>query len=171
MPNYPINQIGRIADINAGIRVETSTFANTTYMVQTQQEMFTVVGRVMVLQLFWEAITAASATATTLKFNATFTTPAISVFDLSAACTTMSAFAAGRRVTWIGAAASNAAVVTTAAGLSTTTVSVIPQILGGIGFVGTLGILTAGANQTSGTSRVVVMYVPAADNSYMAPLV
>ena len=80
MPNhYGPSTRKRIGDLAHGMRVSTGTLANATYMDNAQQEIFTVVGRIMVLQLYCEAITVFDAVNTTLLLNATFSVPAVAV--------------------------------------------------------------------------------------------
>jgi hypothetical protein len=166
MPNYNPSTIGRIADIHAGIRVETSVFANLTYFHQDQWEIFKIYGRIWVRQLFIEAITDNGAGATQLLFNCTFTTPVIAVNSICAKCASIAAMVRGVRVVWLGGAVLTAAVITDGAGVS----DVLPdagQILGGEGFIGTIGMLTSDADAASGTSKAVIFYVPLSDGAYV----
>jgi hypothetical protein len=154
-----------IGYIAGGLRAETSTLANATYLLNgTQTELFTVNGRILLLQLYIELITAASATATTLQFNCTFTTPAIGVNAMGAACASISGLGQGQRVVHVGGAVATAAILTDSAGLTDVS-CVTPHIVGGHGFVGSIGVLGAAAHQTSGTFRAVAHYVPYSDGA------
>jgi len=166
MPNYNPSTIARIADIESGIRVDTGSIAAATYLRNgTQVELFNVYGRIKVINLFLEVITALSNNAYTAKFNATFTTPSIAVADMSAACASTAQLAAGRRITWLGGAVATAAIVTQSAGISL--LGATPQVIGGIGFVGTIGILGAAANHDSGACIATIFYVPWSDGAYV----
>lgn len=167
MRSYRLKTTEAISDGLDGIWCETDILANTTYMVQTQQEMFKVHGRIRVNVLFAEAITAFSANATTLKFTFTSTTPVIAVANMTAASGSLSGKVAGTRVSCIGGAVTNGALVDAGPGI---TAAMTPMIIGTNGGVGTIGILTAGASQTSGTSKVVMFYVPLSDGAYVDAL-
>ena len=168
--NYNSVTKQRIADMLAGIRIDTGTLTNTVSLIQNQVEIFRIRGRVMILQLFGEAITDFSATATQLLFNFTSSVPVITVQPLCAACTTMSGIKAGRRVFWKGGAVATNAVVTATTGISDV-ISVSPQVVGTIGGTGTVGILTSGANQTSGTCKFTMLYIPMSDGATVEALV
>ena len=160
-----------IGYIGGGMRIETSTLANATYLLGaggTQTELFNVYGRILVLQLYIELITAASANATTIQFNCTFTTPVIALNAMGAACASISGLGQGQRIVHVGGAVATAAVLTDSAGLSDVTCTT-PHIVGGHGFVGTIGIAAAAADQASGTFRALMHYLPYGDASYAAP--
>jgi hypothetical protein len=169
--NYNPSTIDRIADFKVGLRVDTGTLLNTTYLLSSgpQTELFTVVGRIFLLQLYAEVIVACSANATQVLFNATFTTPTVSVANLCAKCASVSGIAAGRRIVWVGGAVATAAVITASAGISDVTPS-NPHIIGGVGWAGTIGMLASDASQGSGSIKVSMHYVPAYDGSYVQAL-
>jgi hypothetical protein len=157
----------------SGLRVDTGLLANATYLLTggTQTEIFNVKGRILLLQLYIEFIVAASANATQILFNATFTAPVIAAANLCAKCASVSGVAAGRRVVWVGGAVATAAVITASAGISDVTCTT-PHILGGypiggVDWTGTIGILVSDASQTSGSFRVSCHYVPYFDGSYV----
>lgn len=159
-----------IGYIAGGLRVETSTLANATYLLGaggTQTELFNVSGRIMVLQLYLELITAASANATTIQFNCTFTTPAIALNAMGAASAAITSKGQGQRIVHVGGAVATAAVITDSAGLSDVTCTT-PHIVGGHGFVGTIGIAAAAADQASGTFRAILHYLPFSDGASAA---
>ena len=165
--NYPPSTIARIADIHEGIGVETSVLENATYLTgATQTEVFTVKGLVKILELFIEFTEACSANATQVLFNCTFTTPVIAVNAMCAKCASISALGQGGRILWLGGAVATAAVVTDGAGLSVGA-AVIPQLVGGKDFIGSIGILDSDANQSDGNFFVHCRYVPILDGSYV----
>jgi hypothetical protein len=168
MPNFNPSTQSMIGYIAGGLRVETSTLANATYLLgasAAQTELFNVYGRILVVQLYIELITAASANATTLQFNTTFTTPTIALNPMGAACASISALGQGQRIVHVGGVVATAAILTDSAGLSDVS-CVTPHILGGHNFVGTIGVLAGAADQGSGTFRGILHYVPYSDGAY-----
>ena len=163
MKNYSVSTMEEISDIQNGMRVETSAMANATYMASSQQEIFNVFGRIKVTALFGEAVTTGSNNATTLKFNYTSTTPVIAVANMTAASVGVWTNAVvGTQVGCPGGAIANAAVVGTGKVCGMT-----PMIIGLKDGIGTIGILTAAASQTSGTTRFTICYVPMSDGAYV----
>lgn len=166
MPSFQPSTQNMIGYIGGGLRVETSTLANATYLLNgTQTELFAVHGRILLLQLYIELLVAASAHATTLQFNCTFTTPVIAVNAMGAAAAAITSKGQGQRIVHVGGAVATAAVITDSAGLSDVT-CVTPHIVGGHGFVGSIGVLGAAANQTSGSFRGVLHYLPYSDGAF-----
>lgn len=171
MPNYPPSTIARIADIHSGLRVETGSLAGATYLLgaaNTQTELFTVKGRVKILTLYLEVLTALSNNACQVLFNCTFTTPTIAANAMCGKCASIAQAAQGQRIWWLGGAVATAAVLTDGAGLSD--INVTPQIVGGKDFVGSIGILASDASITSGTFMGIVHYVPMSDGAYIESL-
>jgi hypothetical protein len=169
MPSFQPSTQSMIGFIGGGLRVETSTLANATYLLGaggTQTELFDVYGRILVTQLYLELIVAASANATTVQFNCTFTTPVIALNAMGAACGSISGLGQGQRIVHVGGAVATAAVLTDSAGLSDVT-CVTPHIVGGHGFVGTIGIAAAAADQASGSFRAIAHYLPYSDGAYL----
>ena len=165
MPNFNPSTQEMISFITGGLRVQTSVLANLSYLHQDQWEIFNVYGRIWVKQLYMEVITAASAHATTVLFNCTFTTPAIAVNAMCAASGSISGLLQGQRVTWVGGIVATAAVLTDGAGLSDVIASA-GAIIGGESFVGSIGFDTGTADQASGTSQFFLHYVPMSDGAY-----
>ena len=157
----------RIGDLVTGMRIDTSVVAGTTYLIQTQQEIFNVFGRIMIMELYCEVITTMGADATTLQFNYTSSTPGITVQDLSALSTdTFANSDVGDRMQHPGGA------VATVVTLSATECigdehCAEPQIVGLESGIGTIGQLTAGANNTAGTVQFSIHYVPMSDGAYV----
>ncbi|MGR9116957.1 MAG: hypothetical protein ACU85E_14430 [Gammaproteobacteria bacterium] len=169
MPSFQPSTQTMIGYINGGLQVETSTLANATYLLgvgATQTELFNVTGRILLLQLYIELITAASANATTVQFNCTFTTPVIALNAMGAACAAITSLGQGGRIVHVGGAVATAAVITDSPGLSDVT-CVTPHIVGGHGFVGTIGIVAGTADQASGTFRAIAHYVPYSAGAYV----
>ena len=168
MANYQPSTIQAIGDIQRGVIVETSVLANATYLLtgDNQTEIFNVYGRIMLTQLFCEAITAFGAQATTMYYNFTSTTPAVAVQPISAASGSLSGLAQGLRHVFVGGAVATACVITATAGVSDV-ICVNPQIIGTKSGVATIGILTAAASQLSGTCQFACCYVPMSDGAYV----
>jgi len=158
----------RIADINGGLRVKTGVLLNTVYAIQAQVNMFNVYGRVQILNLYGEIIVVMSATATTLKFNATWTTPTVAAANITAASGSMTGQKQGVRVYCVGGAVATAAVITASQGISD--INVTPIIIGMKSGVGTIGQLTAGANGTSGSIQYFVHYIPMSEGAYISSI-
>ena len=150
----------RIADINRGLLTETSVFNNLAYFHQDQWEAFILKGRIMLLQLFMEAITDAGGGASLLQFNYTFTDPAITVKSLCGVSGSLAAYIRGSRCMWVGGAVASAPIETVATGGCSDVICNAPVILGGANFVGSIGFVTTIANAVSGTSKIVATYVP-----------
>ena len=168
--NYNPSTIARIGDINRGIMVETGSLAAARFAgaANTQTELFTIKGRILIKYLFMEILTVFSNNAVQLAFNVTFTTPVIALNALCVKCATLAQGVAGLRAWHIGGAVGTTMVLTDSAGVSD--IAVIPQMVGGKDFVGTLGMLASDATITSGTGQVVLAYVPMSDGAYAEPL-
>lgn len=164
---YSPSTIEVIGDLVSGLRVEVPTFANLTYFHQDQMELFKVYGRIILKRLFIECITDNGGGATQLQFTYTFTTPAITIKPLCAKCASIAALVRGSRIVWVGGAVATAAVVTVATGGCSDVINSSPVILGGEGFIGTVGMLTSDANPVSGTSKAILYYVPDSDGAYV----
>lgn len=167
MPNYPPSTIARIGDINRGLIVETGSLAYTYFLgaANTQTELFNIKGRILLKYLFMEILTAFDANAVQLAFNVTFTSPVIAVNPLCVKCAALTSGVAGLRAWHIGGAVGTTMVITDSAGVSD--IAVIPQMLGGKDFVGTLGMLASDASIGEGTGQVVLAYVPMSDGAYV----
>lgn len=169
--NYPQSTRERVADIKNGVLVETGTLANSTYLLTggTQTEIFTVKGLIKVHELYLEFLTACSAHATQVLFNCTFTTPSVAANAMCAKCAAITSLGQGGRVVWLGGAVATAAVITDSPGLS----DVLPsagQLVGGVGFIGSIGILASDASQASGTFKASILYTPRTVGAYVEAL-
>ena len=167
--NYAPSTRARIADLIEGMRIESSVLANVTYLHRDQHEVFTIVGRIMVLNLFWEAITVNGTGATLFQYNFTSTTPAVAVQPLGAVSASIAALAQGQRVVNVGGAVGTAHVITASAGISDVT-NLSPQIIGTKDGAGTIGMLTTTADAVSGTHQHVMQYIPMSDGAYAEAL-
>lgn len=165
MANYAPSTRARIADLIVGMRVETTVLANLTYLHQDQWEAFNVFGRIMVIQLYWEAITVNGAGASLFQYNFTSTTPAVGVQPLGAVSASVAALAQGLRCLWLGGAVATAHVITASAGISDV-ISTSPQIIGTADGVGSIGFVTTIADAVSGTHQHVLNYIPMDDGAY-----
>jgi len=176
MVNYNKSTRQRVADIDLGLHVETTggilVAANFTSTAQT--ELFTIVGRIAVKQLFIELTAAADANATVVKFNATFTTPVIAVADLCGNSGSIANLAAYRRIVWVGGAVATLAVLTASAGISDVEAASKKHILGGVSSagvltVGSIGMLASTATQAATIAATAhLFYVPMSEGAYAA---
>jgi hypothetical protein len=165
--NYSPSTIDVMGDLVNGIQVEVPTFACVTYMHQDQWELFHVYGRVKLLGLYIEWITDHAGGATLLQFNYTFTTPAITVKPMCAVTSSVAAMVRGSRAVWVGGAVATATVLTVATGGFSDVVNSTHAILGGEGFIGTVGMLTTTADSTGGTAKAILNYVPMSTGAYV----
>jgi hypothetical protein len=162
--NYNPSTIDVLGDMVRGVLVETSVFANATYVVVAQTTIFNVVGLVRLIYLGIEAITVWSADATTLKFGYDASTPAVAAVDLCAASGALTSLAVGKRVAVLGDALATGALEAANSGVSLRT---YPIDVGSENGVGVLYMTGAAAAQTSGTSKVRCMYVPISAGAYV----
>ena len=172
MANYGPSTIARIGDLVNGIRVDTSVLSAATYLLtgNNQTEIFNIYGRIKLHNLFGEVTTVLDNQATTLYYNATWTTPTIAVGAISGASGSLAQLAVGEKISWLGGAVATAVVLTATPGIAD--INVTPHILGGVttagaNYVGTIGILTAAASMTSGAVRFTCFYTPMSDGAYV----
>lgn len=166
--SYAPTTMDAVADANLGLRVEVPTFPTATYLHQDQWELFHVYGRIQIRHLFLEFITDSTGGAAYVAFNYTFTTPTITVKPLTGASGDTVALVRGSRVVCLGGAVSTAAGITVATG-GMSDLAITPGILGGEGFVGTIGLLTTNGDNTGGTAKAVLFYLPMSDGAYVEP--
>lgn len=182
MANYAPSTRARIADLITGMHVKTTdavlVAANFTATAQT--ELFTIVGRIMVLQLFVELTAAADANATVVQFNTTFTTPVIALNSMCGDCASIASAGAHTRIMWIGGAVATSAIITDSAGLTDVVASGLggnPHILGGetaagANTAGTIGMLASTATQAATISATGhLYYIPMSAGAYAEALV
>ena len=157
-----------IADIGSGIRVQTGTMAAATYMDHdpaTTNPLFTVYGAILVTQLYAEVTETLGSDLCQPQFNYTATTPVVAVNPMCAVSASTADGAVGLRIVWKGGAVATAAVITDSAGVSDVT-CLTPQIVGGAGFVGTIGWLCTAATTTTGALVAFLHYYPYTDGAY-----
>ncbi len=108
--NYAPSTIDVIGDLANGLHAETTTYNTATYWktdgasppIGEQHELFNVYGRILVLQLYIEMVTASGGGAALLQFNATFSDPVATVEPISNPCATTATMLAGGRIVWLG---------------------------------------------------------------------
>ena len=168
MANYAPSTRARIADLITGMKVETGTLAAATYLLTGNKntQMFNIIGRVKVMQMYLEVITVLDTKATVLFFTYTSTTPTITVQPINAVCATMSGMKQGARLTCLGTTVATAAVIDAQTAI-TPAIMIEKQIIGLKDGTGTIGIDTATASMTSGTFKIIMHYVPASDGAYV----
>lgn len=178
MANYAPSTRARIADLITGMHVKTTdgVLGTAVFTDTTQTELFTIVGRIAVVQLFIELTAAADANATQMLFNCTFTTPTIAVNAMGAKCASIANAAAGTRITWVGGAVATAHVITDSAGLTDVEGAGKIHILGGetaagANYVGTIGCLGDDATQAGTiTATGHLFYYPMSAGAYAEAL-
>jgi hypothetical protein len=166
--NYAPSTRARIADMNAGMRVETNILAAASYWLtgNTNTQLFNVIGRIKVMQLFSEVITDLGAQACDCFYTYTSTTPTITVQPISATnAGDMGSTLRGGRHICVGTTVATACLIDAQEGISPAIMKE-KMIIGLKGGVGTIGMDTATASLLSGTIRVVMFYVPASDGAY-----
>lgn len=171
--NFNPSTIEAVGYLINGVRVDTSVLANATYLLgaaNTQTEIFNVIGRIKIHNLFLEVTVVCSNNATQVLFNYTSTTPVIAVQPLCAKCASIAQLAVAERIYWLGGAVATAAVITATPGISD--IAVTPHVVGsvtaaGANAVGTIGILASDASQASGSVRASIYYTPMSDGAYV----
>jgi len=178
MPNYASSTRARIADLITGMHVKTTdaVLVAANFTIAAQTELFTIVGRIAVVQLFVELTSAASAHATQVLFNTTFTTPTIAVNAMCGKCATIASLGAHQRIVWVGGVVATAAVLTDGPGLSDLESAGKLHILGGetaagANTAGTIGMLASDVTQTATISATAhLFYYPMSKGAYAESL-
>jgi hypothetical protein len=173
MPNYSLSTINRIGDITQGLLVKTGVLANTTYLDHTvasgSHNLFNVYGRIRIIGLNCEAVTAFAADATLLKWTFESTTPVVGVSDISAVSLSIASIPIGARVMWRGTA------VNTAPDVSATEASIAVvqdwMDVGVTGGIGVIGKTVTTAAQGSGTCMFNLYYLPISEGAYATAIV
>jgi hypothetical protein len=177
--NYNESTRQRIADMILGLHVRTTHagLGTSVFTNAAQTELFTVVGRIGIKQLFIELTATADANATTMAFNCTFTTPTIAVNEMQADCGSIANLTAGTRITFVGGAVATALVLTDSAGLTDVEAAGKMHIIGGetsagANYAGTIGCLGAAATQAGTiTATAHLYYVPMSPGAYAEALI
>jgi len=175
MANYAPSTRARIADLIVGMHVKTTdgglVAANFT-TGGTDTDLFTIVGRIAVMQLFVELTAAADANATQVAFYTTFTTPVIAQNLMCAKCASIASLGAHARITFVGGAVATAAVITDSAGLTDVETAGKIHILGGettagANTVGVIGMQASDATQAGSIKATAhLFYVPMSKGAY-----
>ena len=166
--NYKASTRDRVSDLVTGMRVDTSVGAGTTYVTSAQKEIFNVFGRILILEMYLEVITALGADASTVQFNATWSTPAYTFQDLSATSTDdLTSAAAGDRLNYVGGAVNAVPTVSATPAIGDEHCA-DPTIVGLESGIGTIGVVTAGADATQGTVQFSIHYIPMSDGAYVS---
>lgn len=175
--NYNDSTRERIADLILGMHVETTggvlVAANFT-TGGTQTELFNIVGRIGVKQLFIELTSAADANATQVAFNCTFTTPVIAVNAMCVKCASIANLGAYGRIVCVGGVVGTSAIITDSAGLTDVEMAGKMIILGGVSAagvltVGTIGMIASDATQAATIAATAhLFYVPMCPGAYAA---
>lgn len=174
MTNYNVNTIDRIGDITRGIHVQTGVLTNTVVLDSTAASglyaLFNVFGRIRILGLNCEAITAFSAHGTTLLWTFESTTPVVGDENICAASGGMTSAAIGGKVQWSGPA------------LNTVAVASVKQMnVGGVvgnwmdvgqsQGIGKINSVAGTAAQASGTCQHNLYYLPISEGAYVTKIV
>ena len=178
MPNYQPSTRQANADYVCGLHIKTTdaglVAANFTSGAQT--ELFNVVGRIQLKQLFIEITAAAAAQATLVTFNYTMSTPVVGAVALNVATATISTAPAHSYIRSIGGAVGSVAVWTPpAGGIADVTADGSGgsfQVLGGeqadsSNTVGTIGMLVAVTQLATISGTAHCYYVPMSDGAYV----
>jgi hypothetical protein len=172
--NYSPSTIDVLNDIHNGALVETAALAYGLWGAKSQCNLFTVYNRIKILGLWGEVVTDITG-ACQLVFNWTSTVPAIGVQPISTVCSSMSAFARGRRVSFDGITVAQAVAVTASAGISYHALENITMILGvaplaGVTSVSQIGVLSSVADATVGTVKFSLLYAGIDPGAYAEAL-
>ena len=164
--------IQRVSDQVLGHHVETSAgalpVASFKGVANTETDMFTVYGRIQIMQLFVEFTAAGDAAATQLLFYYNGSEPALTLVVLCAAGASIATVAIGQRCMHVGGAVASTPIVSDSAGLSDLDMASAYQIVGGYAtggatgiFTGTIGMRATVADQ-AGTIAATghIFYVP-----------
>jgi len=167
--NLSPSTMDRVGDITRGVHVKTGTIANTVALPSAAYNIFTVRGRIRILGLDCEAVTAFAADATLLKWQFENTTPVVAAADISAASLSIASIPIGARVMWRGTAVNTAPDVSaTQASIAVVTDYMDVGTTGGVGIINATSSIAA---QTSGTCRFNLYYLPISDGAYVEALV
>lgn len=166
--HYEPDTIEKIGDQVAGYQVHTGDLSGLTYWgIGTQTEIFNVYGVVKVLNLFAEQLVIDGAPgATLLQFNSTSTVPVVALQAISGLTVTLATLVVGSRICWLGDVVATIPVLTASGGISDFS-CVVPQIIGAVGGIGTIGTETTIAAASAGTHRWSIFYLPMTEGSYV----
>lgn len=162
--NYNPSTIGRIADINLGLRVDKGPVLNTVGLAISVYPLFNIIGgRIIVKNFMAEVTTAFSIDATILQLYYTGTGSVR--IDLTAVSLTAASLAVGQRLI---AAQTIGGALTFSAANSVAVISTLQSyILGRYGVGGVMGIESSVDAQISGAMIYSLWYVPFDDGAYV----
>ena len=174
MPKFNQSTRKMIGSIVGGIRVDTGDLLATAILDHSPAlavQLFKVIGRIQILQIYYEVSTDLSANAAQLTWNATFSLPVvITIQPIGTKCASVSGLAAGHRIVWGGGVVATAATITTAPGISDFA-DVTPIIVGMEDGVGTIGSLCTDATCTAGVLKCSIHYLPMSDGAGVEAIV
>lgn len=159
MSNYSPSTIARIGDLNPkrGIVCRTGVVNNTVAFLTTAVNIFKVTGKIRIVSLDYEAISAFSGDASIPRWQFVSTTPTVALTNISAASASNISMALGSRVVFQGTALNTAPAIDAAPGISPKPANVMD-----VGSEGGLLHLALDSDvaQTSGTSVFTLCYLP-----------
>ena len=175
--NYSPSTREVIGDLVCGMHVQTtaSVLVAANFTDTAQTELFTIVGRIGIKQLFIEIEADADANATQVLFNVTFTSPVIAVNALCAKCASIASLGALSRIVYVGGVVATAAIITDSAGLTDVETAGKMHIVGGsvagVNSAGTIGMLGDDATQAGTIAATAhLFYVPMSNGAYAEAL-
>ena len=165
MPYYSPSTISMVADLNQkrGLVCRTATVDAANVMTAASvTNIFKVTGRIRIVSLDIEAITQFGAQAAVPRIQFVGVTPAVAAYDISAASSTLSGLAAGKRVSMAGTALNTALVIDSVAGITVKPANLMDIGWdGGVGYIAVLGSTAL----TSGTCVLTLCYLPQSDGA------
>ena len=164
MGSYSPSTIARVGELNqkCGIVCRTAVVNNTSVFTATPTNIFKVTGKIRIVTLDYEAISNFSANSSLPRWVVTGTTPAVGVFNISAASADNTGMALGTRVKFQGTALNTPPAIDAAVGISPMPANMMD--VGSEGGVCHIG-LDSDVAQTSGTSVFTLCYLPLSDGS------
>jgi hypothetical protein len=166
MSNYSPSTIAKTGELNpkCGLVCRTATTLNTSTFTTTATNIFKVTGRIRIVSLDVEAITAFSANASVPRWQILGVTPVVALFDISAASSTLSGLAVGKRVTFPGTALTTAQVIDGVAGITVKAANLMD-----VGWDGGVCYLALDSDVvqtgTTATSVFTLCYLPQSDGA------
>ena len=120
MSNYSPSTIAKTGELNpkCGLVCRTATTLNTSMFAATAVNIYKVTGRIRIVSLDIEAITAFSANASVPRWQFVSTTPAVALTDISAGSSTLSGLALAKTVVFQGTSLDTALAISAVAGIT-----------------------------------------------------
>jgi hypothetical protein len=161
---YSPSTIAKVGDLNPkrGIVCRTATVNNTAAFLTTAVNIFKVTGKIRIVSLDHEAVTDFGAQASVPRWQFESTTPVVALTNISAASSSNSGLAQGKRVSLAGTSLATALVVDGVAGITPQPADTID-----IGSEGGVFYLAQDSDvaQLSGTSIFTLCYLPLTDGA------